>query len=68
MGSQDSTRYCSLRRLLKMTRTFKKFSKRNTEEETRHHEYKKKKREEEQALLRQELSQELKEKDDNLNS
>ena len=59
MGSKDSARYCSLRGLLKMSRTLKKYTKRTKEEEARHHEFNKRRREEELKLLEKEVKEEF---------
>lgn len=59
MGSQDKTRYCTLRGLLKVSRTLKKYTKRRTEDEARSHEFNKRRREEELKLLEKEVKEEL---------
>lgn len=64
MGSQDSTRYCSLRGLLKVSRTLKKYTKRTKEEDARHHEFNKRRREEELKLLEKEVKESWKDGED----
>ena len=59
MGSQDSARYCTLRGLLKVSRTLKKYTKRTKEEEARSHEFNKRRREEELKLLEKEVKEEF---------
>jgi len=59
MGSQDSARYCSLRGLLKVSRTLKKYTKRTKEDEARSHEFNKRRREEELKLLEKQVKEDL---------